>query len=319
MENIEFSLSESSSNSFVGDNQSLPNTPPPPPPQMDFNTTTVDNNLFIEQVKAYIKINNPQLCILTPCYGGMCNVNYLESLLQTISVCSQLTIPVCIEFCKNDSLISRARNNLIAKAMNNPKITHIIFIDSDISWNPLEVLKLLISDKPLIGGAYPLKKYNWSSLVNEHANTSNIVQSILNKKKNLKMMSDEDVLQCNMVSYNLNYLENVIQIEDNVAKVKHVATGFMMIQRNTLTTMMNSYPETKYTDDIGVLTAEENNYAYSLFDCAVIDQHYYSEDWLFCHRWSKLGNDVWVDVSVNLNHSGMVEFRGSLLASFTLN
>jgi hypothetical protein len=292
MENIEFSLSEPSSNSFVGDNQSLPNTPPPPP-QMDFNTTTVDNNLFIEQVKAYVKINNPQLCILTPCYSGMCNVNYLESLLQTISVCSQLTIPVCIEFCKNDSLISRARNNLIAKAMNNP----------------------------LIGGAYPLKKYNWTSLVNEHANnpSSNIVQSILNKKKNLEMMSDEDVLQCNMVNYNLNYLDNVIQIENNVAKVKHVATGFMMIQRNTLMTMMKSYPETKYTDDIGFLTAEENNNAYSLFDSAVIDQHYYSEDWLFCHRWSKLGNDVWVDVSVNLNHSGMVEFRGSLLASFNLN
>jgi hypothetical protein len=41
--------------------------------------------------------------------------------------------------------------------MADPKVTHIMFIDNDITWNPIDILKLIIAKKPIIGGAYPLK------------------------------------------------------------------------------------------------------------------------------------------------------------------
>ena len=45
-----------------------------------------DNNSLEIKIKNYIKINNPCVYILTPCYGGMCHLNYLCSLMKTIDI-----------------------------------------------------------------------------------------------------------------------------------------------------------------------------------------------------------------------------------------
>ena len=89
----------------------------------------------------------------------------------------------------------------------------------------------------------------------------------------------------------------------------------MMIKRSTIEKMSQAFPSTKYTDDVGFLQGKENDFAYALFDCGVEDDHYYSEDWLFCHRWQKMGGDIYIDVSINLTHSGMEDYCGSFIAS----
>ena len=75
-------------------------------------------NLF-EKITGYLQNNNIQLCILTPCYGASCNINYVESLIMTITFFNSINLKYKIYFCHNDSLVSRARNNLIAKAMTD--------------------------------------------------------------------------------------------------------------------------------------------------------------------------------------------------------
>ena len=199
--------------------------------------------------------------------------------------------------------------------MTKEESTHLLFIDNDITWDPLDILKLLLSDKPLIGGIYPLKRYNWNKLINT-TNTNVVKEWIDNKNKGqLKNVSDEDIIQHRLLNYNVNYLEPVLNIEDNIAKVRHIATGFMMIQRNTLEKMFKAFPYTKYTDDVGFLEKDENKYAYALFDCGVEDDHYFSEDWFFCHRWTKMGGNVYLDVSINLRHTGIEDFNGSYISS----
>jgi hypothetical protein len=88
-----------------------------------------------------------------------------------------------------------------------------------------------------------------------------------------------------------------------------------MIQRNVIEKMFKAFPSTKYTDDVGFLKPEENEYAYALFDCGVENNHYYSEDWLFCHRWQKMGGDVWIDVSINLSHTGIEVYKGCYMTN----
>jgi hypothetical protein len=91
----------------------------------------------------------------------------------------------------------------------------------------------------------------------------------------------------------------------------------MMIRRDTIVQMINEYPQTKYNDDVNGLLPDENKFAYALFDCAVINNHYYSEDWLFCHRWAELNNGgIWVDIGINLSHSGLEHYNGSMVTSF---
>lgn len=269
------------------------------------------NDTMETSIREYVARNKPTLCILTPCYGGLCHVNYTVCLIETIKIFLHFSFPLKINFCKNDSLVSRARNNLIAKAMHDDETTHILFIDNDISWKPIDIFQLILSDKSIIGGAYPLKRYEWK-------NCLSINQELLDKKNNspLKdMISDDDMIRSEMLRFNVNYLTNPVTLENFMIKVRHVATGFMMIQRRVIENMILAYPSTKYTDDIGFLTEDENKFAYALFDCCVEGGHYLSEDWLFCNRWRKMNEDVFIHVGMDFVHTGMEDYAGSLLSS----
>ena len=54
---------------------------------------------------------------------------------------------------------------------------------------------------------------------------------------------------------------------------------------------------------------------YTFFDTAIDEESrvYLSEDYLFCKRWRKLGGELWLDLSSNLNHTGTMDFIGSLM------
>jgi len=290
------------------------------PLSISANVAQMQDTTFDQTVRNYIRANNPKLFILTPCFGSVCFVNYVNCLMATMNMFQNLQFPLQIEFCKNDSLVSRARNNLVARAMNDPKTTHILFIDNDITWDPIDILKLVIANKPIVGGVYPLKHYHWDKLVKDEANpyNTNIVHSLITKKNNSQLknlISNADMVQHNLLRYNINYIDPYLNIENNLAKVKHMATGFMMIHRDTIEKMMKAFPSVKYVDDVGFLQGKENDYAYALFDCGVEEGHYFSEDWLFCHRWTKMGGSIWADVSISLTHTGIEDYKGCYVAS----
>jgi hypothetical protein len=274
----------------------------------------INKNISLDdKIKKYVQEKSPCVYILTPCFASLCYVNYVSCLMNTISLFRAHGIELFVEFCRNDSLVSRARNNLVARAMSNPKMTHMIFIDNDITWDPLDILKLVVSEKPIIGGIYPLKNYNWNKLTG-----TNAVSEMIEKKKASQFSSlidDESMIQYNLLKYNVNYLSTTLNIEKNMTKVKHIATGFMMIQRNVIEKMSASFPSTKYVDDVHFLKDHENEFAYALFDCGVEEGHYFSEDWLFCHRWTKMGGSIWADISINLTHTGIEDYRGCYLAT----
>lgn len=274
---------------------------------------------FDETVKEYISNHKPKVYILTPCYGGVCFVNFMTSLISTMDTFRKYNIPLAVEFCKNDSLVSRARNNLVAKAMDDPEMTNIIFIDADITWAPVDIIKLLIANKPLIGGVYPLKHYFLDKLLKDvEQPDSSVIRSYIDRKNKSQfkdVITDTDMIEHNLLKYNINYIDNSIQIENNLTQVKHLATGFMMIQRRCIEQMSKAFPSTKYTDDVGFLSGTQNDHAYALFDCGVEYGHYLSEDWMFCDRWKKMGGSIWIDVTINLTHTGNADFKGSYIAS----
>jgi hypothetical protein len=239
--------------------------------------------------------------------------------MNTINIFKSYDFPLQIEFCKNDSLVSRARNNLVAKAMNDPEMTHILFIDSDITWDTIDIFKLILANKPLIGGVYPIKNYFWKKIIPTNEVEENKLEKLFERRNKSSILnhlySEEDFLKQNLLNYNINYISNSLSINSNIAQVKHIATGFMMIQRNTIQTMMEYYTDTKYIDDVSFLSGSENDFAYALFDCRVEDGHYMSEDWLFCSRWTKIGGNIFIDVTIDLTHTGQEDYKGSLIST----
>ena len=272
------------------------------------------NNDLLEKIRRYVETNKPKLYILTPCYGGMCYVNYVTQLMATKDLLRTFGIEMVVLFMRSESLITRGRNNLIAKAMSDPAMTHAIFIDSDITWNPISILKLMIHDKDINGGLYPLKKYYWDRLTKE--NMDAYIQ-----KKNVSYnskLSDNQIIYHNLLKYNYNTVGSV-DIVNNLLEIYTLATGFMMIKRECIQKMMDSYPLSKYTDDTGFLSVDESKYAYALFDCDVLNEKYLSEDWLFCHRWKEIGGKIYVDVTIDLIHTGQEDFTGRFLSTIVLS
>lgn len=271
-----------------------------------------ENDSYNLKVKEYIETTKPYVFILTPCYGGQCCTDYTISLINTILLFKRYGINYNIQFCNNDSLVSRARNNLIGISMLTEIATHFLFIDSDIVWNPYDIIKLLISDKELIGGIYPKKKYDFNKLINN----SEYINHLIELKQKYQLNHDiEYLIKSNLVSYNLNYKNNKLSIQNNLIEVRHLATGFMMIKRSVIEKMFLMYQETKYIDDTGFIDPERSTNTYALFDSGVIDNHYFSEDWMFCHRWTNIGGTIWADISIDLTHIGTERYTGSLITN----
>jgi len=255
-----------------------------------------------------------KLAIGVPCYGGVGMANFFICLTNTISVLKSQGIEAYPIFMLGDSLITRARNNIVAKFLNDPTATHLIFIDSDITWNPVEVIKLLRHNTDIVGGIYPLKTYKWDKL------ESKSLEEIKTRHSNSlnTKISEQDFIRQNLMKYNLNYKYAEFKVVNNLVEVKHIATGFMMINRRVFDKMMKEYPKSKYRDNMGALTKDEDRFAFNLFHVDVVDEMYLSEDHYFCHLWTQLGGSIFADVTINLTHIGPHNFEGRFLSSLNV-
>lgn len=218
------------------------------------------------------------LHIAMPCYGGMVCEATMTSLLRFVLLAQQSGLNWSLDTMVNESLVTRARNNLMAKLMTNKEATHFCFIDADIRFDPQSILRMIAYDKDVIGGLYP--------------------------KKTLP------------INYVIN-LKPETKIQGDIFTVDTMGTGFLMFKRNVYEKLIAAHPETKYVDDVGLSRngIDYEPFMYSIFDCKIDDQgHYLSEDWLFCRRWQALGGEIWADSKTLLSHLGAYEFAGDLAA-----
>jgi hypothetical protein len=70
----------------------------------------------------YLKTTRVHICM--PCYGGMLTESTFMSYIKWSNTCRQLGIDWTMETMTNESLISRARNTLTAKFLNNKESQH---------------------------------------------------------------------------------------------------------------------------------------------------------------------------------------------------
>lgn len=216
----------------------------------------------------YLRTCRPHLCM--PCYGGMLTESTFMSYIKWANTCRQLGLEWTMETMTNESLISRARNTLVAKFLNNPTSTHLMFIDADIGWEPWHLLVMLNAQKDVIGGLYPMKTLPIKWVVNGFDGAKT-----------------ED--------------------NGNLQEVSKTGTGFMLVKRDVFE-KLNAHPAVKpFNNDIG-LPKELDQHLKTYYDTAVRENRYYSEDWTFCENWRDMGGEVWVDKRVLLKHTGTYVF-----------
>lgn len=234
-----------------------------------------------------------------PCYDRQLTEPFFMSFVRTAMYCKEIGLKFAVSTI-TDSLINRARNNLVAKFLANPDFTHIFFIDVDLGFEHTDIVKLLWHDKDVITGCYPIKKIDWEKVVKMVNN--NVPAEDLLKKATRFVVNPKP---------NNN---GKIEIKDGALSIYDAGTGFMCIKREVFTKLIAAHPELKYKDDTGSMSKEESEWTYAFFNSYIDDdKRFLSEDYGFCRYWEKIGGQVWVDPGVNIKHLGRLEYEGSMI------
>jgi glycosyltransferase involved in cell wall biosynthesis len=97
-----------------------------------------------------------KVMIGTPCYDGRIDVWYVNSLVNTIKMAADRGVEITPMWVSFDALIQRARNDTIQIALEGG-FDDLIWIDSDIEWQPEWFFKLLDYPQDVVGGTYRKK------------------------------------------------------------------------------------------------------------------------------------------------------------------
>ena len=92
-----------------------------------------------------------KVLIATPAFDGRVDVWYVNALINTIRLGIANNILIQPVFMSYDALVQRARNDLVSLAVSE-KYDDMIFIDSDMEWNPEWVISLLSRKEHVVGG-----------------------------------------------------------------------------------------------------------------------------------------------------------------------
>lgn len=234
-----------------------------------------------------------------PCYDRQLTEPFFMSFVKTVMYCKDIGMKFAVSTI-TDSLINRARNNVVAKFLANPKFTHLIFLDVDLEFRAEDILKLLWHDKEVITGSYPIKEINWEKVVS---------------------MSKDGVPAKDLLKKSTRFVVNPrpdssgkVEVKDGAMSIHDAGTGFMCIKREVFEKLIEAYPELKFTDDTGSLKGEERNWTYAFFNSYIDDDNrFLSEDYGFCRYWQKIGGKIWVDPGIDIKHLGRLNFEGSMI------
>lgn len=290
------------------------------------------------------ELQKRSLFLATPMYGGQNAGMFAKSILDLSAMCAVHGIKLQVYFLFNESLITRARNYCVDEFMRSGA-THLMFIDSDIGFDPRDVLTLLglqsdSSPYDVIGGAYPKKTISWEKI----------------KLAVDKGIADQDpsILDKFVGDYVFNPRHNTHAIPLNQpVEVLELGTGFMMIRRKTFEDYYAAYPALFYRPDhVRTEHFDGSRLIHATFDVVVdrgytfddlhkllkdlsqadsensqelIDRakkmveieskaslRYLSEDYMFCQNVIRMGGKVWLCPWMKLQHVGSMVFGGSL-------
>ncbi len=158
-----------------------------------------------------VDLSKIRVTIATPCLGGKIEEAYVQSLAATIPVLCEYGIGFEFSTLANQSLVHRARNQLIARFLESD--THyLLFIDADMGWKPESILRMLASGKDIVGGAGPRKQ--------------------------------------EPVSFCVNLAGPPVQVdkETGLLEANEIGSGFMAISRPAIKAMWDKYQDRRYFD-----------------------------------------------------------------------
>ena len=213
------------------------------------------------------------LFIALPAYDFKVSLKLAISLARVAQAAPQHGIDIQIGSVCGCSVVSRARN-LLTKDFLESKCTDLIFIDSDINFEPEDVFRLMA----------------W---------TTDPKKGIV---AGVPRIRGEERVYITALEYDDN--QELTMNSMGLVRGMRVATAFMMVRRDVFETLVEAHPEWTYYDK------KSDRMLPAIFDFKLTEEGYMGEDFLFCDRAREVGFEVWIDPTIKLGHMGVQEFLG---------
>jgi len=238
-----------------------------------------------------------KLFVATPVHSE-CSIHYTQSLLELQKECWRKKIGVRFHLMKS-SLVTQGRNMCVSAFLESDS-THLLFIDSDISFNAGAAERLVACDKDIISIPYPLKDMNWDKAL-----------KLFNEGK---LKTAKDIRNKAFYRYPMKVPDNnAIKIKNGIIEVTHSPTGFMMIKREVFDKMIEKYPHLRIDQDQVINGKNERlPHMWNFFDTQ-FDQEkhtYLGEDFAFCKRWKDIGGKCHAWIFDYITHVGEHQYTG---------
>ena len=219
-----------------------------------------------------------KIMVATPVYQTV-HVEFCESLLRSQFALARQNLEM--GWGRMVGLSARGgRNVLVAEFLSRPELSHMMWIDADLSWPPHAIGKLLTHDLPVVAGLYCTKtpELKWLCIPPGGG-------------------------------------DQVHLRADGLFQVDGVAGGFVLVKREVYLAMVEAYPE-RHLYGSQEVPEHLRPWLFDLHPEDLVDGFVQSEDYGFCRLWRQLGGEIWVDPSIQLGHHGMHKFTADPMTMF---
>lgn len=210
--------------------------------------------------------------VSTPTHGDTVTVGYHRSIISLITRNSSVIELERVNHEAGDLVRSRSRS--VHKFLAASDAEYMLFIDSDIEFEPELVEALVAENKAMVGCPYPKKTVHWD-----------VVEQAVRHGLPARLGAYEYVLR-------MTVPRSAKDIDGLSLPVEGLGLGMLLVSREALV-LMNDH----YSRSPGMVFKDDGNgeaATTALFSLMVdSERKLLSEDFSFCERYRKIGGEVW--------------------------
>lgn len=234
-----------------------------------------------------------KIFIATPTAGGTVTTAYTQSVVAATMAIHERGGAYQYS-CVDGADVVVARNFLAHRFLSDPTLTHILFIDSDMSIT-LQVFRFFLDQNlPLLGAAYSERRMDMAAFA-----------------KALTQDPDEARARAIASKFTVRIPAGDVTVTNNMAKVTSVGFGCVLIKREVFAALIDKQIVKPFVSRLAA-KAGFTGTVYDFFDeIALPNGDWLSEDYAFCRRVSELGDvDVNAYVGDGVGHVGQFVYGG---------
>ena len=225
-------------------------------------------------------MNKPSIHIAMPCYDSV-KIHTMISMLKLVKELTMAGLKFELNTMKSP-YVAYARNILTARFLQRDE-DYLLFVDSDLEFEPECVLKMLIAEKDIMCTPYRVK-------TNDPTSTKYTVS--IEDSKNVKIL------------------------DGGLVEINNGPAGMMLIKRTVCEKMIKDYPDKEIKVNPNEGSFPKDMRIYNFWDCNFKDGVWKGEDIYFCDLARQSGFKIYANIDSTLIHHGSYGYKGKYGDSF---